>query len=120
MSWTSPLTVARSNFPRWPAPFGILGSRRDTAAFIAAALWRTSATISWFALKSRPTSAMPAMRGPFTTEGVRVLGAGEGPLQVLQEPVLRALDDAGLDPLGEREVGARRPLPRGARRGSGR
>ncbi len=37
-----------------------------TAAFIAEALCSTSATISSLALKSRPTSAMPAISGPLT------------------------------------------------------
>ncbi len=39
-------------------------SRWDTAAFIASADCSTSATISSLALKSRPTSRMPSIRGP--------------------------------------------------------
>ena len=112
MSWTSPFTVASTIFPRRAPPVrGCCGSRKETAAFMAAALWSTSATINWFALKSRPTSAIPAMRGPFTIdERIRVLGAGERPLQVLEEPLLGPLDDVRRDPLGHREVGARRRL----------
>ena len=65
MSCTSPLTVARTIFPFAAlSAFSICGSKRVTAAFIASADCSTSATMSRLSLKSRPTSSMPAMRGP--------------------------------------------------------
>ena len=65
MSCTSPLTVASRIVPRRASSlFSIRGSRWATAAFIASADCSTSATMSSFLLKSRPTSSMPAMSGP--------------------------------------------------------
>ena len=68
MSWTSPLTVARMTLPlREPPDFSMNFSRCETAAFIASADCRTSATMSSFALKRRPTSRIPSMSGPLMT-----------------------------------------------------
>ena len=65
MSWTSPFTVASTRVPRVAdSAFSMRGSRWATAAFIASADWRTSATMSWLSLKSRPTSSMPRISGP--------------------------------------------------------
>ena len=68
MSWTSPLTVASTTLPRALVVSASMNcSRWETAAFMASALCSTSATMSWLSLKSRPTSAMPAIRGPLIT-----------------------------------------------------
>ena len=65
MSWTSPFTVARMILPlRESVVFSMNCSRWLTAAFIDSADCSTSATISSFALKRRPTSRIPSMRGP--------------------------------------------------------
>src|SRR5262249_31670821 len=67
MSWTSPLTVASTIVPRVAdAAFSMNCSRCATAAFMASADCRTSATMSWLSLNSRPTSSMPRIRGPLT------------------------------------------------------
>ena len=89
MSWTSPFTVARSDLaarraPR-PSPCAARGS--VTAAFIASALWSTSATISWLSLKRRPTSSMPVISGPLMISSgcARRRSAS---VEVVDEPVL--------------------------------
>jgi hypothetical protein len=65
MSWTSPFTVASTTVPRKELlSLSIIGSRCATAAFMASALCSTSATMSWLALKRRPTSSMPFISGP--------------------------------------------------------
>ena len=65
MSWTSPLTVASTTLPLVAlSKRSMCGSSRDTANFIDSADWSTSATINSLALNWRPTSSIPAMRGP--------------------------------------------------------
>ena len=65
MSWTSPLTVASTIEPRVAdSDFSMNGSRWATAVFIASADCKTSATMSWLSLNSRPTSSMPRISGP--------------------------------------------------------
>ena len=66
ISWTSPLTVAIITVPFVAeSDFSINCSKCETEAFITSALWRTSATIRSFLLKSLPTSSIPVIRGPF-------------------------------------------------------
>ena len=79
-------------------------SRWPTAVFMASADCSTSATISSLLLKSRPTSAMPAISGPLITS------SGAAPSASLRsrsaiKPSLDAFEDVVRQALIERQIG---------------
>jgi hypothetical protein len=105
MSWTSPLTVARTILPRAAvSAFSMNCSRWLTPVFMASADWSTSATISSLLLNRRPTSAHAGHEGAVDdVEGRHAFGAFA--VEVLDESVLGALDDVVGEALIEGEVG---------------
>ena len=107
MSWTSPFTVAstRRPFDVWPSTFSMSGSRWATAVFIVSADCSTNGSCIWPEPNSSPTTRMPSSRTSLTMARAGI-PAGQGHVEVVDEAVAVAVDDAVLEALLDRPVAA--------------
>ena len=117
MSWTSPLTVARTMVPLPSSSVrSMCGSSHATAAFITSADCSTNGSCISPRPNSSPTTFMPSSRWSLTMSRALLAGV-QGRLQVGVEPVALAVDDAPGEPLAQRQrrqlLGARGAHGRG-------
>ena len=104
MSCTSPLTVASTTVPLPPASaFSMCGSRYATAVFIVSADCSTNGSCICPLPNSSPTTFMPSSSTSLTIPSAGIVC--ELLVEVGFEAVALAVDDAVLQPLGDRPAG---------------